>query len=466
METQGKTQNILHQYCEVGGELLAKPNALCDILETQALPPTIVFCNNPSDADFVEVLLKKRGIGALKLIGYVPSAKLSKAMEKIAAKEISTLVVTDIAARGIKLSDFTLVANYSLPSDPEIYLQRVGMTQTPPESEAPAAVDGALSSLPATERRALSIVSPLDIANFHYLKKFLGIEFSKVEPPGKEELLKAKAENLRRQALNRFPTFDEQIRLFASIVANNPDREAIMGLLLYNTLEVIPQLNSSLEKASFERDFPPEGSEHGNRRLDDNRRGRGRARERGGRHERDRRRHADRERHDERSGLYGNEDDDSARREPDAAYGERLHEQQGNNFNTVSETRGDEPLHLEKDPPRVREDRLYIGHGALSGFSEDKFRTILETHCGAPKEALKRFALRKHYSFADIPEELTLQVLDKLGNLQTEDGERFFIRKAITISVPRETRIDNEENPQPAANETGPEAKSAEEESF
>ena len=38
------------------------------------------------------------------------------------------MVATDIAARGIDISDLTHVINYSLPEDPAVYLHRVGRT--------------------------------------------------------------------------------------------------------------------------------------------------------------------------------------------------------------------------------------------------------------------------------------------------------------------------------------------------
>jgi ATP-dependent RNA helicase DeaD len=52
---------IEHMFCEVAGDLLAKPHALCDIIETQRPRSAIIFCNTKSDTQLVEVLLRRRG---------------------------------------------------------------------------------------------------------------------------------------------------------------------------------------------------------------------------------------------------------------------------------------------------------------------------------------------------------------------------------------------------------------------
>ena len=80
-------QNMEHIYYEVGTSLLAKPQALCDLVELESGHSCVVFCNSPSDADFADVILKKRGLASLKLIGYVPQIKLSKAIQQLQKKQ-------------------------------------------------------------------------------------------------------------------------------------------------------------------------------------------------------------------------------------------------------------------------------------------------------------------------------------------------------------------------------------------
>jgi len=63
-------------------------------------------------------------------------------MAKVKRGEVRFMVATDIAARGIDISDLSHVLNYSLPEDPAVYLHRVGRTggsgrRAPPSAWCP-----------------------------------------------------------------------------------------------------------------------------------------------------------------------------------------------------------------------------------------------------------------------------------------------------------------------------------------
>lgn len=51
-----------------------------------------------------------------------------RALEAFKEHELRVLVATDIAARGIDISDLELVVNYDLPDVPEVYVHRIGRT--------------------------------------------------------------------------------------------------------------------------------------------------------------------------------------------------------------------------------------------------------------------------------------------------------------------------------------------------
>jgi superfamily II DNA/RNA helicase len=175
--------DIKHVYYEVGTTLLAKPQALCDLVELEGASTCLVFCNSPSDADFADVILKKRGLTSTKLIGYVPQLKLSKAIQQIQKKEVMTLVLTDVAARGVPLEEFDVVVNYSIPTDPEVYFHRYS------------------GDAGGQTKKVVSLVAPLDIANFHYLKKLGKLEFVQESLPSPEQLFVTKYSQLQSQAL-------------------------------------------------------------------------------------------------------------------------------------------------------------------------------------------------------------------------------------------------------------------------
>ena len=247
-----------HLFYEVGTSLLAKPQALCDLMELEAGHSAIIFCNSPSDADFAEVILKKRGIPAIKLVGYVPQIKLSKAIQQVQKKEVSALVLTDVAARGIPLEEFEIVVNYSVPTDPEVYFHRYA-------SETQSG---------CKTKKVLSLVAALDLSNFHYLKKLGTVEFTQGELPSPESIFLGKFNQLRDQAVERALLNDSGIAQLVDKVMSDSQARDIVALLLHNTVTVLPSLKAApAQPAEEEGDYGDEQEGEGQRGRRDNRRG-------------------------------------------------------------------------------------------------------------------------------------------------------------------------------------------------
>ena len=73
-------------------------------------------------------MLNRNGYDAEVLNGDLAQKERERVMAKVKRGELRFMVATDIAARGIDISDLTHVINYSLPEDPAVYLHRVGRT--------------------------------------------------------------------------------------------------------------------------------------------------------------------------------------------------------------------------------------------------------------------------------------------------------------------------------------------------
>jgi hypothetical protein len=59
--------------------------------------------------------------------------------------------------------------------------------------------------------------------------------------------------------------------------------------------------------------------------------------------------------------------------------------------------------------------------------------------------AVHRISVRESYSFVDVPDAVAGQVIDKLGAQQiAQNGERYFVKKAVTLSIPREGGAEEE----------------------
>ena len=76
----------------------------------------------------MQAFLSRLGVDAEIISGDLPQKQRERVMAGIKRGEVQYLVATDVAARGIDISDLSHVINYSLPEDPAIYLHRTGRT--------------------------------------------------------------------------------------------------------------------------------------------------------------------------------------------------------------------------------------------------------------------------------------------------------------------------------------------------
>jgi ATP-dependent RNA helicase DeaD len=88
----------------------------------------IVFCRTRLDTKDVGEDLKKRGHSVEILNGDMGQAERDYAMRNFKEKRATIMVCTDVAARGIDVTNLTHVVNYGLPQDNESYVHRIGRT--------------------------------------------------------------------------------------------------------------------------------------------------------------------------------------------------------------------------------------------------------------------------------------------------------------------------------------------------
>lgn len=442
-------QIMEHIYYEVGTSLLAKPQALCDLVELETGHSCLVYCNSPSDADFADVILKKRGISSLKLIGYVPQIKLSKATQQLQKKEVQVLVLTDVAARGLPLEEFEVVINYSVPTDPEIYFHRYAS-----ESEA------------LKTQKVVSLVAALDISNFHYLKKLGKLEFVQGTLPTPESLFVKKFDALRAQSIEKGLIADPSLATLVDNVLGDANARDIVALLLHNTLSVIPSLKAAPPAREQGEEYEGDGEEFDDEDREEGRRqgqGQGRdgrgGRDRGGRGGRDR---GGRDNRGNRGGDRGGrrdfqqgdfEDlDEGQPRFSDEGEDEQPRRGRGRGRDRDfrdRDRRDDERSGEGREPRQPRqprrqmvvdkEARLYVGSGSQQGVSGEALTNDVIALAGVNPSDVHRVSVRGVYSFVDVPEAVADQVVEKLS-----EGDKYFVKRAVTLAIPREGAAQEE----------------------
>ncbi len=105
-----------------------KVRSLLYLLDLENPHSAIIFCNTREDAATVSSFLDRQGLDVQLLSGELPQARRNKVIGQVKRGEVRFLVATDVAARGLDISDLSHVIQYSLPQDPSIYLHRTGRT--------------------------------------------------------------------------------------------------------------------------------------------------------------------------------------------------------------------------------------------------------------------------------------------------------------------------------------------------
>lgn len=108
--------------------LSMKAEALCRVIDMENTERAICFCRTKRGVDELVEALQARGYQAEGIHGDMNQAQRSRVMQKFRDAQVEILVATDVAARGLDISDVTHVFNYDIPQDPESYVHRIGRT--------------------------------------------------------------------------------------------------------------------------------------------------------------------------------------------------------------------------------------------------------------------------------------------------------------------------------------------------
>ncbi len=119
--------SVDHRYCLVNSRE-DKLAALTRIFEIEDITSALIFVSTRiGTGDLVNELMG-RGFPAEALNGDLSQQTREQVLNRFRNNQITVLVATDVAARGLDIDDISHVFNYDLPLDPELYVHRVGRT--------------------------------------------------------------------------------------------------------------------------------------------------------------------------------------------------------------------------------------------------------------------------------------------------------------------------------------------------
>ena len=169
---------------------LNKKDALVSILRLDFMRRVLVFTRTKYGADKLARHLKREGVPAAAMHGDKAQSTRLRTLEEFREGRVRILVATDLAARGIDVDQIELVVNFDVPTDPEVYVHRVGRT-------ARAGAQGL----------ALTLMSPDEWLLMADIEKLIGQTFPREVVPGFEPSVAPIVPISRAQApVNRGPS--------------------------------------------------------------------------------------------------------------------------------------------------------------------------------------------------------------------------------------------------------------------
>jgi len=347
-----------------------KPRNLIYLLEMEEPDSAIIFCNTRDDTSLVTAVLNRNGFDAELLNGDLPQKERERVMGKVKRGEVAFMVATDIAARGIDISDLGFVINYSLPEDPAVYLHRVGRT-------------GRIGK----KGVALNLVSGREIGTLSALEKQYKISFEKKPMPDPEEALRLWTERHVREIKDASSggVYEAFLPLAGSLRQRQDADDLIAFLLRYffsrHRMEKAQAALDALERRAARGEEAKEPRERGER---------GERRERRGERDRDRDR-----------GRKGSRGEGKESREPREARGESKEAREAREPREPRAPRPPVEPTLELQPGQVR---VWVNLGKMDGMDAAGVVAALEAG-GAPAGKVAATELRGTYSYVFVAEE-------------------------------------------------------------
>ncbi|MCB9758933.1 MAG: DEAD/DEAH box helicase [Alphaproteobacteria bacterium] len=208
-------EGITHVLYEVDPSF-HRARALLALIDQEEPGSTIIFCNTREDTATVATFLDRQGLDAQLISGELPQKKRERVMAMVKSGEVQFLVATDVAARGIDVNDLTHVINYTLPSDPAVYMHRVGRT-------------GRIGK----EGTAISLAGGADLATRLVLEKQFEVDFVHKELPTPEEAQRLRVDRMAARIKKAMAStaFEGFIGL-ARAIQERPDGDMLLATAL------------------------------------------------------------------------------------------------------------------------------------------------------------------------------------------------------------------------------------------
>ncbi|KAL5731495.1 RNA helicase [Ranunculus cassubicifolius] len=103
-----------------------KFDTLCDLYDTLTITQAVIFCNTKKKVDWLTEKMRNYKFTVSSMHGNMPQKERDAIMAQFRSATTRVLITTDVWARGLDVEQVSLVINYDLPNNRELYVHRIG----------------------------------------------------------------------------------------------------------------------------------------------------------------------------------------------------------------------------------------------------------------------------------------------------------------------------------------------------
>jgi len=103
-----------------------KFDTLCDLYDTLTITQAVIFCSTKRKVDWLAEKMREANFTVSAMHGDMPQKERNEIMREFRSGQTRVLISTDVWARGLDVPQVSLVINYDLPNNRELYIHRIG----------------------------------------------------------------------------------------------------------------------------------------------------------------------------------------------------------------------------------------------------------------------------------------------------------------------------------------------------
>ena len=221
-----------------------KFDALCRIMELEQTFYSIIFCRTKREVDRLAANLKLKHLDAEGIHGDIDQKKREKILSRFKSGTTKLLVATDVAARGIDVTELNFVVNYSIPESYEIYTHRIGRT-----------------GRAGNTGTAITFVTQAQLEKLRFFERSLKVTIEKGILPGVDDVIEKKQQHLIEKIEHIINNDDlKHVLPMAKKLLEEADAEIVVAALLKTNYadEFNTDSYSKISQASTKGNYPQE----------------------------------------------------------------------------------------------------------------------------------------------------------------------------------------------------------------